>query len=265
MASDWDSQTTVRCLAIAPSDGNVIYVARNDLLVRSDFGGGFWQPIDGGLPNLSPTSFAVDPIDPMHVWISFSGTSAGSKVYESFSGGDTWNNLSIGLPNVPVNSLALDPGMVNGIYAGTDLGVFYRDDILGAWEPFGVSMPNVVVSEVESEIWQAANCAPLPTAGASGRPICMHRSFRASPTAPPPMGPACTGWMAKAAIAWCSPKPMATRCRARTGYPRPHDPRTGQHRRPLHDRPRRTSSRRLLGHHHNATRHVDLPDQQIRT
>ena len=149
MASDWDSQTTVRCLAIAPSDGNVIYVGRNDLLMRSDFGGGFWQPIDGGLPNLSPTSFAVDPFDPMHVWISFSGTSAGSKVYESNNGGNSWTNQSIGLPNVPVNSLALNPGAVNGIYAGTDLGVFYRDDLLGAWEPFGESLPNVVVTELE--------------------------------------------------------------------------------------------------------------------
>jgi len=149
MVSDWDSERIVRCLAIAPSDGNVIYVGRNDLLVRSTVGGGIWQSIAGGLPDLTPTSFAVDPIDPMHVWISFSGTSYGSKVYESINGGNTWSNRSIGLPNVPVNSLALNPGVVNGIYAGTDLGVFYRDDILGAWEPFGESLPNVVISELE--------------------------------------------------------------------------------------------------------------------
>ncbi len=149
MASSWSEDEKVRCLAIAPSDGNVIYVGRNDLMMRSTLGGGSWQSVQNGLPELSPTSFAVDPSDPLHVWISFSGTAAGQKVYESNDGGTTWNNRSNGLPNVPVNSLAINPGMVNGIYAGTDLGIFYRDDILGVWEPFGESLPNVVVTEVE--------------------------------------------------------------------------------------------------------------------
>ena len=150
MASNWSDEEQVRCLAIAPSDGNVIYVGRNDLLMRSTLGGANWVPINGvELPQLTPTSFAVDPTDPLHVWLSYSGTTNGQKVFESMDGGDTWTNRSFGLPNVPVNSIALNPGVVDGVYVGTDLGVFYRDDILNAWEPFGEGMPNVVVTELE--------------------------------------------------------------------------------------------------------------------
>jgi photosystem II stability/assembly factor-like uncharacterized protein len=191
-ASDWSDAEKVRCIAIAPSDGNVIYVGRNDLIERSSIGGGAWESIQNGLPDLSPTSIAVDPMDAQHLWISFSGTANGSKIYESSNGGTTWNNRSNGLPNVPVNSLALDPGPLNGLYAGTDLGVFYRDDISGGWEPFGEGLPNVVVTELEVNqasgklraatygrgIWQADLFEPIiagiSAGGNAGAPLLQR-------------------------------------------------------------------------------------------
>jgi hypothetical protein len=176
-ASEWGPEEYVRCVAIAPSNGEVIYAGRNDRVMRTDIGGGQWTSIQAGLPELSPTSFAVDPADADHVWISFSGSQQGQKVFESTDGGLTWTNRSAGLPNVPVNTLALDPAQPNGLYAGTDLGVFYRDDVLVAWEPFGEGLPNVVVTELEVNlatsklraatygrgIWQADLYEPLIT------------------------------------------------------------------------------------------------------
>jgi hypothetical protein len=96
-----------------------------------------------------PTSFAVNDEDPLHVWISFSGTTATRKVYESFDGGASWTNRSLDLPNVPVNSVVMQPGSPNGIYAGTDIGVFYIDDYTPDWLPYGSGLPNLVVSELE--------------------------------------------------------------------------------------------------------------------
>lgn len=176
-ASEWGPDEYVRCIAIAPSNSEVLYAGRNDRVMRTDIGGGQWTSVQAGLPELSPTSFAVDPMDAYHVWISFSGAQQGQKVFESTDGGLTWTNRSAGLPNVPVNSLALDPVQPGGLYAGTDLGVFYRDDALGAWEPFGEGMPNVVVTELEVNqatgklraatygrgIWQADLYEPLIT------------------------------------------------------------------------------------------------------
>lgn len=145
----WDDDEFVRCLAMAPSDGFYIYAGRDDLIQRSWDGGNSWTDIDQGLPNLSPTSFAVDHADPYHVWISFSGTAPSARVYESFDAGLTWTNRSQGLPALPVNSIVFQPGSPNGIYAATDLGVFYRDNFEPTWQPYGVGMPNVVVSELE--------------------------------------------------------------------------------------------------------------------
>ena len=145
----WPEDQFVRAIAVAPSDGSVIYAARNDRAEHSLDMGITWQDIRQGLPSSSPTSFAVSHSDPMHVWISLSGTGSGQKVYESFDGGFTWINKSQGLPNVPANSIVTQPNSPNGLYLGTDLGVFYRDDYMTQWEPYGLEMPNVVVSEVE--------------------------------------------------------------------------------------------------------------------
>lgn len=74
-------------------------MARNDRAVRLTDQG--WSVVDirPGMPNQSPTSIEVDPEDPMHVWITFSGQSAANKVFESLNGGLTWINRSSGLPN----------------------------------------------------------------------------------------------------------------------------------------------------------------------
>jgi photosystem II stability/assembly factor-like uncharacterized protein len=189
MASNWSNEEQVSCLAIAPSDGNVIYVGRSDLLMRSTLGGAAWESIQGPeLPQRRPTSFAVDPENPQHVWVSFSGTTAGQKVYESLDGGDTWTDRSAGLPNVPVNSVVLAPGTVDGVYAGTDLGVFYRDDLLNTWEPFGEGMPNVVVTELE--VNQASGKLRAATYGRGiwqadlYEPVIAGLSPRSNPGAP---------------------------------------------------------------------------------
>ncbi|MBK9177011.1 MAG: hypothetical protein IPM46_11910 [Flavobacteriales bacterium] len=147
--TNWDEEQFVRAIAIAPNDGSVIYAARSGLVERSTDMGWTWQDIRAGLPNLTPTSIAVHHADPMHLWISFSGTTAGHKVYESVNGGLSWTNRSTGLPNVAANSVVVQRDSPNGLYLGTDMGVFYRDDYTGIWEPYGVGLPNVVASEVE--------------------------------------------------------------------------------------------------------------------
>jgi hypothetical protein len=190
--TSWPTDQFVRCLAFAPSNSDVWYVARNDRMERLTDAGWEVTDIRPGLPNLSPTSFAVDHDDPLHVWVSFSGTSNGNKVFESTDGGLTWANRSSGLPNTPVNSVVAQPGSPNGLYAGTDLGVFYRDDYTGAWEPYGTGMPNVVVSELEINmssgklraatygrgIWEA-DLFISPFAGMDGRP--REAAFRVIP------------------------------------------------------------------------------------
>ncbi len=145
----WNENEFVRCLAYAPTNSEVIYVARNDMVQRTLDGGLTWENIRPGLPSLSPTSIAVDHLDPLHVWITFSGTNANQKVYESTNGGSSWINKSAGLPNIPVNSIVTQPHSLHAVYVGTDMAVFFRDDLESGWQLFGDGLPNVVVSELE--------------------------------------------------------------------------------------------------------------------
>lgn len=146
----WTTNQFVRCLAFAPSNSDVWYVARNDKVARLTDEGLSQVNIRPGLPqSQSPTSITVDHADPYHLWISYSGQHASNKVFESLDGGLSWINRSAGLPNVPANSIVVQPNSPNGLYLGTDLGVFYRDDYTNGWEPYGTGMPNVVVSELE--------------------------------------------------------------------------------------------------------------------
>lgn len=92
------------------------------------------------------TDVAVSPTNSSMVWASFGGFDSGIKVVASTNTGDTWSNISGNLPNVPVYSLAIDNA--NGIYAGTDLGVFYRSASMTQWMPWSNGLPNVPVTDL---------------------------------------------------------------------------------------------------------------------
>ena len=54
--------------------------------------------------------------------------------------------MSANLPNVPINCLAIDND--NGVYAGSDIGVFYRGPTMTNWMPWSNGLPNVPVTEL---------------------------------------------------------------------------------------------------------------------
>lgn len=138
---------TVRALAVAPSNNNVIYASKGSTLYKSTDGSSFSTVT--GLPNHSITYIAVHATDPNKVWITYSGFTAVNKVYFTSNGGSSWTNLTGNLPNLPVNCVVHSIGTNDGVYVGTDAGVFYRDNELGNWIPYMNGLPRVVVSELE--------------------------------------------------------------------------------------------------------------------
>ena len=95
------------------------------------------------------TGVAVDDADEQHVWVTRSGYSAGQKVYESFNGGGSWTNISGNLPNLPVNCILYTDTANDGVYVGTDAGVYYRNNDLADWMPYMQGLPNVIVNDLE--------------------------------------------------------------------------------------------------------------------
>jgi len=179
---------------IAPSNTNYIYVLVNSNIFKSSNGGSTWSNItpSGGL-SPSPhniSGVAIDPDDEQHIVISISGYTSNKKVMESFNGGQTWSNLSSGLPNIPANCVTFESGSSDGIYVGTDIGVYYHSAAFSNWVSYNQNLPNVIV--VDFEIYEDDDLLRIGTygrgvwqsplmAGSAAPPVA---AFMADPAAP---------------------------------------------------------------------------------
>ena len=142
--------TTIRSLAVASSNPNYVYFGnRAGYIRKTTDGGATFSVIDNGIPRLTRTYISVDATDENIVYVSLGGFEVGEKVYKSIDGGASWINISGNLPNAPVNCIVSQTGSNGGIYAATDVGVFYTDNNLSAWQPYSDGMPNTLVMELE--------------------------------------------------------------------------------------------------------------------
>ncbi len=149
--SSFGGSSTLRSLAVAPSNNNYIYTATTSTLRRTTNGGSSWNNISSGLPTSSAaiSYIAIARDDPLKVWVTFSGYSSGNKVFNSTDGGANWSNISGTLPNLPVNCVAYQPNSNDAVYIGSDIGIYYRDNNKNDWELYNDGLPNVIVSELE--------------------------------------------------------------------------------------------------------------------
>lgn len=152
----------LRYIAVAPSDPNTIYVATHDTIARTTDGGETWSYASESDPEVNGvvSYIAVDPTNSQRMFVTFSGYAAGKKVFMSPDGGTTWTNYSGTLPNVPVNCIVYQKGSNEGLYIGTDVGVFYRDGTMSDWVPYQNGLPVVVVTELDisyfnNKLWAA--------------------------------------------------------------------------------------------------------------
>jgi photosystem II stability/assembly factor-like uncharacterized protein len=137
-------------LAVAPSNSNTIYAGNGSKLYRTRDGGGTWDDVTAGLPVAANylTTVAIHDYDPSIAYVTFSGYNAGEKVYKTCNGGVNWGNISGSLPNLPANAIVHQKHN-NGLYVGTDDGVYFRDDSLSDWVPYKWGLPNVIVDDLE--------------------------------------------------------------------------------------------------------------------
>jgi photosystem II stability/assembly factor-like uncharacterized protein len=136
-------------MAIGTSNSNVIYASDMSKIIRSTDAGSTWTTVTGNLPaTLATTRIAVDPRDPMRVYVTKSGYDAGKKVYLSTTGGTTWTSISGDLPNLPANCIAIDTTTPGALFVGTDIGVYYTDSAQTGWTLYGTALPNVIVNDL---------------------------------------------------------------------------------------------------------------------
>jgi PKD repeat protein len=201
--------SNLKAMAVAPSDPNYIYVSNGSTMKKTTDGGANWTTVTYPLSGIDALTYiAVSTVNPDKIWITRSGYSFDNKVYRSDDGGVSWINLSIGLPNLPVNCVVNQAGTNDGIYVGTDAGVYYRDNTTPGWMPYSNGLPTTVIDELEiqygsnklraatygrglweSSIFDPASLAPFTnftadtTSGCPGLTVQFTDSSTNSPTA----------------------------------------------------------------------------------
>jgi photosystem II stability/assembly factor-like uncharacterized protein len=179
--SDIDpSGDDLTAIAVAPSDGNVVYVGAFDgslsrtINANSAPAGALptWteMPASGNSFAGPVATIAVSPKDAQTLYWGLAFLGGGSAhLFKSSDGGQTKTDISGNLPAVPVNALLIDPLQPNNIYAATDVGVFVASDGGVAneqWIRLGDNLPAAAVLSLSVT---SAGGTPLLVAGTHGR------------------------------------------------------------------------------------------------
>ncbi len=191
-----DQTTYMDEFAVAPSNSQIIFVTKSTGIYKSVNGGSTWSTISGLPSTDAATYIAFCPTNPNIVYITYSGYTAGSKVFVTSDGGATWTNYSTGLPNLPADCITYQKNAHGAVYVGMDVGVYYRDSTLTSWQPYSNGLPNVIVNQMEiyyptgkiraatygRGIWEipvytpAALSAPTANFTASNTAVCAGKS-----------------------------------------------------------------------------------------
>ncbi len=132
--------------------GNVLYASKGSRKMgRTDNAMGdtvVWQNISTYLPNAVVAVNAIEThkTDSLTVYIAFN-----KNVYKSLNGGTSWTLMTPNLPDVAVNTIVSDTSSVlENLYIGTDLGIYYWDASMTEWVNFSTGFPYAArVTELE--------------------------------------------------------------------------------------------------------------------
>ena len=97
--------THVEFLQIAPKDPLILFAAAGGVgLSRTIDGGANWTPANTGLASTAFTALAVDPTNPLNVYV---GTTTGAD--KSTDGGASWAPANTGLTSTAITALGVFP------------------------------------------------------------------------------------------------------------------------------------------------------------
>lgn len=226
-------------LSYAVSLSTTVIVGTNDGNVQYGFGLGqgtantaTWVNVTGGnsvLPNRPILDVTTDPVNPLVGYAAIGGfdentPSTPGHVYMVTCTADcasfTWANKSGNLPNIPVDSILANPLYPQQVFAGSDWGLYYTNDVRVAsptWSRFNTGMPNAMIWDMSIDrgfttlaaftrgrgayVWPlpAGPVGSTPTPTFTGTPPTATRTPTTAPTSTPtrtptPASTPCTGW-----------------------------------------------------------------------
>ncbi len=167
----------VQCLAIAPSNPNIIYAGTDSLggwtvsgIYKSTDAGANWTLVSGDIYDTKGVqAIVVNPTNPDIVICGVFNALAASAVgiWKSTNGGTNWIPSSTGVDNRQILSLAINPKNPNVVYAGSSLVM-----------PGSTGPSKIYRSNDGGSNWTAITTG-LPSGTTSGNPV---RAMSISPT-----------------------------------------------------------------------------------
>jgi hypothetical protein len=136
-------------------------------------------------------------------------------------GSFTWIDKTGDLPDIPVDSIIVNPNQSHQVFAGTDWGVYFTDDISVAsptWQRFENGIPHAMVWDMQIDrgsttlsVWTRSRGAyAFPLTGAVTPTPTPTPSASATPTASPSATPTVTPTATPTPSATVSPTPRPT-------------------------------------------------------
>lgn len=171
---------------VGTNDGNVWW-GRD--LNRGVANSATWVNLTGSnavLPNRPIMDVAIDPSNPLIGFAAIGGFAQNTPatpghVYQVICSANcasfTWLDKSGNLPNIPINAIIANPRFAQQVFAGSDWGLYYTNDINAAtpiWYRFQAGLPNAMIWDMTIDsgattlaLWTRSRGAyvwPLPDA-----------------------------------------------------------------------------------------------------
>lgn len=160
-------RSIINQLAYSVTDSAIAIVGTNDGNVQIGFNMGqgttnsaTWVNVTNGnavLPNRPVMDVATHPVTPTIGYAALGGFDENTPttpghVYmvtcDATCSTFTWANKSGNLPNIPVNSILGNPKFPTQVFAGTDWGLYFTDDITATsptWTKFTAGLPSAMI------------------------------------------------------------------------------------------------------------------------
>src|SRR5213078_4700592 len=135
-------------------------------------------------------------------------------------GSFTWADKTGNLPDIPVDSIIVNPNIPQQVFAGTDWGVYYTDDITVAspsWQRFENGLPHAMVWDMQIDRGSTTLSVWTRSRGAYAYPLAG-----AGPTPTPTPTPSVTPSVTPTPTSTVTPTPTATPRATPRPRPTPH-------------------------------------------
>lgn len=132
------ANTATMFIVVKPESGNTFLAKTTDDWEASTT---ITLPQNGSIPAL----ITLNPENDQEIWVAFPHGNDGSKIYRSYDGGMSWSNETSSELNAQrIQSITTIGGTDGGIYLGTGMSCYYKNDSMSAWAIDNLGLPSTI-------------------------------------------------------------------------------------------------------------------------